>query len=106
MNPFETVSRLAILRQTSFDLLEKTSHCTKANDAETFLRMAMDISQVADRLEADSKVESTWIYLHMVKNFDYSPEFSEYTAFCLRNKLQALHHDDFQTSLAWLHARA
>lgn len=97
----DAIARIHDLRKISKNFYDKSLACTKISDIRAFFELAQQASADADALEADLKVESCWVYLHFVQFFGYSPEYTEYLEFCVRNRFDPVSDTDYRAALSY-----
>ena len=98
----ESSSILQELQKIELEFLKKSLACTKASDAETFFELSRKASEAAEKMNDSLRIESCWVYLSFIKNFNYPKVFNEYCEFCARNNLIPVNEQDYGVALSFI----
>jgi hypothetical protein len=89
------LERIKTLFSTAEAFLLKSQQCTKLSDVTAFADLALKLQKEADALEGESKLESVFVYLSFITNFDYEIGYADYLEFCLRNAMPPICEEDY-----------
>jgi hypothetical protein len=98
----EKAEECVILKEHSQEFLKKAALCTKPSDAETFVRLALDLGQQAHQIESDLKSDSAWLYMAYIVRCGAGRNYRDYCDFCARNAFHPISDSDYQSALTWL----
>jgi len=100
------LARIKKLRELAESFFEKSSVCTKLSDATAFADLALRMHAEADEVENESKLDSVFVYISFIENFQYNSAYPDYLEFCIRNAMTAICEEDYETALEVCRATA